>query len=102
MTLPQHAAPVSGAARNHYDRVSKFEIEQAEADREKALEAARTTVPEAGPASICHTMVMNDGRMRMAAASVGGITIARSPMEMVGRPRPVTTIAYPLESSCGD
>jgi len=42
MTLPQHAALVSGAAHNLYDRVAKFEIEQAEVDREKALEAART------------------------------------------------------------
>ena len=42
MTLPQHAALVSGASRNLYDRVAKFEAEQAEADREKALEAART------------------------------------------------------------
>jgi hypothetical protein len=42
MTFPQHAAPVSGAARNLNDRVAKFETEQAEADREKALEAART------------------------------------------------------------
>jgi hypothetical protein len=50
----------------------------------------RMTPRSDGPAIICHTLVRSDGNIRIAAASTGGITMARRPIEIVGKPRPIT------------
>jgi hypothetical protein len=59
----------------------------------------RSTTESAGPASICQTLVMSDGKIRMAAACTGGITTASRPMEIVGRPRPITPLMNPASAN---
>jgi hypothetical protein len=51
------------------------------------------------PASICHALVSKDGTIKIAAASTGGITMARSPIEMVGKPSPITPFATPARAN---
>src|SRR5690606_8141162 len=55
----------------------------------------RTTALSEGPASICQTLVRNDGIMSSAAASTGGMTMASNPIEIVGSPSPITPLMKP-------
>ena len=52
-----------------------------------------------GPAAICQTFVRNEGRTRIAAASKGVMTTASNPIEIVGRPRPMTPLTKPASTN---
>ena len=47
------------------------------------------------PAADCQTLVMKDGRIRIAAASAGGMTRLKRPIAAVGRPMPTTPLMAP-------
>ncbi len=54
--------------------------------------------PSAPPCSICQMLVTKDGSSMIAAAWVGGMTMASRPMEMVGRPKPTMPLAKPASA----
>jgi hypothetical protein len=51
------------------------------------------------PATACQKLVTSDGAIRMAAACAGGMTMAKSPMDTVGRPRPMTPLTKPARTN---
>nr|PZN86892.1 MAG: hypothetical protein DIU57_03665 [Pseudomonadota bacterium] len=59
----------------------------------------RTIAGSDGPPTICQTFVRSEGTISRAAASTGGMTIARSPIEMVGNPIPMTPLIKPASAN---
>jgi hypothetical protein len=55
----------------------------------------RSAAPNAGPASICQTLVASEGTTRSAAACTGGITSPSTLIATVGRPMPITPFTVP-------
>jgi hypothetical protein len=55
----------------------------------------RSNDPNAGPLTICQTLVTSDGTIRIEAALAGSMTRLRRPIATVGRPRPVTPFTRP-------